>query len=74
MQGESLGAGIRKIRLNIRTKNAGKQGGGRIVICVLVQEEELVFISVYDKSEKESEDISEYKAERKAYLSEKKKK
>ena len=34
--GESLGDGLRKIRLNITSKRAGKSGGGRVISHELI--------------------------------------
>lgn len=55
--GVSLGEGIRKIRLNITSKNKGKRGGARVItheVLVEIDSEEatsVAFVSIYDKSE-----------------------
>jgi hypothetical protein len=61
--GESLGDGLRKIRLNITSKRAGKSGGGRVISHELIinigTEEEtksIAFIALYDKSDYETAD------------------
>lgn len=62
--GVSLGDGLRKIRLNISSKNKGKSGGARVItyeILVQIEQEEIksiYFVDIYDKSEYESVDIS----------------
>ena len=53
--GVSLGEGIRKIRLNITSKNKGKRGGARVItheVLVEIDSEEatsVAFVSIYDK-------------------------
>lgn len=54
--GESLGAGLRKVRMAIASKNKGKSGGARVItLHVLAIEAEalqkLVLLTMYDKSE-----------------------
>lgn len=62
--GVSLGDGLRKIRLNITSKKAGKSGGARVItyeIIVQIENKEtknVYFVDIYDKSEYESVDIS----------------
>ena len=53
-QGVELFDGIRKIRLNIKSKGKGKSGGARIIIRVQRINDVLVFLFVYDKSEMEN--------------------
>ena len=67
-QGESLGQNLRKVRLQIASKNKGKSGGARLIILVLQVNQELVFITVYDKSELSSLEISALKKLAQAYL------
>lgn len=50
-QGVELFDGIRKIRLNIKSKGKGKSGGARIIIRVQRINDVLAFLFVYDKSE-----------------------
>ena len=54
IQGTPLGSNCYKVRLAISSKGKGKSGGGRIITCVLVKKEEVILISIYDKSEKET--------------------
>lgn len=53
-QGVELFDGIRKIRLNIKSKGKGKSGGARIIIRVQRINDVLAFLFVYDKSEMEN--------------------
>lgn len=50
-QGEPLGKDCFKVRLAIRSKNKGKSGGARIIICVKIVAETVFLIAAYDKSE-----------------------
>lgn len=50
-QGVELFDGIRKIRLNIKSKGKGKSGGARIIIRIKRIDDVLAFLFVYDKSE-----------------------
>ncbi|VDG82479.1 Uncharacterised protein [Capnocytophaga ochracea] len=62
--GVSLGEGLRKIRLNISSKNKGKSGGARVItheILVEIDHQEtmsVAFISIYDKSEYDTVDLN----------------
>lgn len=62
--GVALGDGLRKIRLNITSKNKGKSGGARVItheIIVQIEKEEtksVLFAYIYDKSEYETIDTS----------------
>ena len=54
---------MRKIRLNISSKNKGKSGGARVItheILVEIDHQEtmsVAFISIYDKSEYDTVDL-----------------
>lgn len=64
LQGTDLGGGIRKIRVRIQSKRKGKSGGGRIIYhCLIVSnsEPEIVLLTIYDKSEKETVTDAELK-------------
>lgn len=55
--GESLGAGLYKIRLAAKSKGKGKSGGFRVITYLLSQTEEgtdVYLITIYDKSEESS--------------------
>lgn len=51
-QGFSLGNNCRKIRIAIKSKGKGKSGGARIITNIVVSEEVVYLLSIYDKSEK----------------------
>lgn len=57
MQGADLGGGVRKVRMQISTKNKGKSGGARVITYVCLQNGEDVsvgLLDIYDKSECET--------------------
>ena len=49
--GISLGGNLRKIRLSIKSKGKGKSGGARVITYVVIVEETVFLLAVYDKSE-----------------------
>ncbi|MDR2206021.1 MAG: type II toxin-antitoxin system RelE/ParE family toxin [Flavobacteriaceae bacterium] len=49
--GEPLGKDCYKIRLQIKSKAKGKSGGGRIITCVKIMDEQIFLLAIYDKSE-----------------------
>lgn len=53
-QGDSLGKGLYKVRLKIKSKHAGKSGGARVITCVKIVETMVILVAIYDKSEKET--------------------
>ncbi len=61
--GDKLGAGLRKVRINIRAKKQGKQGGGRIITHELLLHEKegdissIYLVAIYDKAEYDTVDI-----------------
>jgi hypothetical protein len=58
----SLGGGIFKYRLSVRSKNKGKSGGFRIItfeILVTENEKDITLLTIYDKSEQSSLSKSE---------------
>ncbi|MDR3286370.1 MAG: type II toxin-antitoxin system RelE/ParE family toxin [Prevotellaceae bacterium] len=57
--GIPLGNNIFKIRLSIASKRKGKSGGARIITYVLVSNETVYLLSIYDKSDQD--DISDKK-------------
>ncbi len=57
--GTPLGKGCYKIRLSIASKNKGKSGGARVITYVLVNDETVFLISIYDKSDQEDIDDDE---------------
>lgn len=53
-QGDSIGHDCYKIRIAIASKGKGKSGGGRVISHVLVKDEVVYLLSIYDKSEQGS--------------------
>ncbi len=68
IQGVSLGNQCYKIRLAIRSKGKGKSGGARVITFVQFTKEELLLMSIYDKSDKESISNEELKERLNKYL------
>ncbi|MDR3250071.1 MAG: type II toxin-antitoxin system RelE/ParE family toxin [Tannerella sp.] len=61
--GTDLGGGFRKIRIAIQSKGKGKSGGARIItyeLCLKAEDGVIVLVDIYDKSEKETLNDSEY--------------
>lgn len=55
--GVPLGKGLRKVRMNIRSKGKGKRGGARVItftVILSVEETEINLLYIYDKSERSS--------------------
>ena len=50
VQGDGLGNDCYKIRMAIESKNKGKSGGARVIICVKIVNESIYLLSIYDKS------------------------
>lgn len=50
--GTSLGNQCYKIRLAIKSKSKGKSGGARMITHIVIAEEIVYLLSIYDKSEK----------------------
>lgn len=53
-QGNEVFKNCYKVRFQIKSKNKGKSGGGRLVTFVLISEHKVYLLSVFDKSEMES--------------------
>lgn len=53
-QGTNLGNNCYKIRIAIGSKGKGKSGGARVITNILVTNEIVYLLSIYDKSDKES--------------------
>lgn len=52
--GESLGGGLRKIRMSTTSKGKGKRGGARVVTytaIVSVDETKITLLTIYDKAD-----------------------
>ena len=52
IQGVSLGNNCYKIRLAISAKSKGKSGGARIITNIIISEQTVYLLTIYDKSEK----------------------
>jgi len=61
IQGKSLGRNCYKIRMTIQSKAKGKSGGARVITNIVVSDEAVFLLSIYDKSEKENLSIKELK-------------
>lgn len=57
LQGTPLGNNCYKIRLSIQSKGKGKSGGARIITNIVIENETVYLLSIYDKSEQS--DISD---------------
>jgi mRNA-degrading endonuclease RelE of RelBE toxin-antitoxin system len=53
-QGVSLGNNCYKIRLAIASKNKGKSSGARLITNIVIADETVYLLSIYDKSDKEN--------------------
>jgi mRNA-degrading endonuclease RelE of RelBE toxin-antitoxin system len=59
--GIDLGAGFKKIRINIKSKGKGKRGGGRVIVyetIVAINDLLVVFVSIYNKGDFDTVDIN----------------
>jgi hypothetical protein len=54
IQGVALGRNCYKIRFAISSKGKGKSGGARIITNIVISDETVYLLSIYDKSEKEN--------------------
>ena len=61
-QGTSIGNNCYKIRLQIASKGKGKSGGARIITNIVVADEKVYLLSIYDKSEQAGISDKELKA------------
>ena len=53
-QGTSLGRNCYKIRLSIASKGKGKSGGARVITNIVIADQTVYLLSIYDKAEKEN--------------------
>jgi hypothetical protein len=51
IQGDALGDNCYKVRMSISSKNKGKSGGARVIICVKIIEDTIHLLYIFDKSE-----------------------
>ncbi len=66
--GTPLGGGLYKVRLKISSKRQGKSGGGRVITAVLVSEDMVYLVALYDKSELSSISTADLKNRLRKYL------
>jgi mRNA-degrading endonuclease RelE of RelBE toxin-antitoxin system len=59
--GSYLGNQCYKIRISIKSKSKGKSGGARIITHIVVTEQTVYLLSIYDKSEKADLSANELK-------------
>ncbi len=52
--GTSLGNNTFKIRIGIKSKGAGKIGGGRVITYLVTDANEVYLLTIYDKAELET--------------------
>jgi mRNA-degrading endonuclease RelE of RelBE toxin-antitoxin system len=53
-QGNGIGKNCYKIRISIASKGKGKSGGARIITHIVISEETVYLLSIYDKSDQET--------------------
>jgi mRNA-degrading endonuclease RelE of RelBE toxin-antitoxin system len=53
-QGTPIGHNCYKIRQAVKSKGKGKSGGARIITYVVTDNETIILLTIYDKSEKEN--------------------
>ena len=54
VMGTSLGNNTFKIRIGIKSKGAGKSGGGRVITYIVTDSKEVYLLTIYDKAELET--------------------
>jgi mRNA-degrading endonuclease RelE of RelBE toxin-antitoxin system len=52
--GTAIGKNCYKIRISISSKGKGKSGGARIITNIVIKDETVYLLSIYDKSDKEN--------------------
>ena len=52
--GINLGNNCYKVRLAIKSKGKGKSGGARVITHILIENETIYLLSIYDKSDQDS--------------------
>ena len=61
IMGTHLGNNVYKIRLAITSKGKGKSGGARVITYVVIIEQKIYLMNIYDKSDKDSISKNEIK-------------
>jgi len=54
IQGTAIGKNCYKIRLSISSKGKGKSGGARIITNIVIKDETVYLLAIYNKSDKEN--------------------
>jgi mRNA-degrading endonuclease RelE of RelBE toxin-antitoxin system len=54
IQGDVVFKNCYKVRFAIKSKSKGKSGGARLINYVRIENEKIYFLSVYDKSERDT--------------------
>ena len=54
LQGTPIGKSCYKIRIPIASKGKGKSGGARIITSIVVTDQTVYLLSIYDKADKEN--------------------
>ena len=57
--GVHLGNDCYKIRIAIASKGRGKSGGARVITYILIKNQKVFLLTIYDKSEKENISVKE---------------
>lgn len=52
--GTNLGNNCYKVRLAIKSKGKGKSSGARVITHILIENETIYLLSIYDKSDQDS--------------------
>lgn len=52
--GTAIGNHCYKIRMSVSSKGKGKSGGARVITYIMISDEIVYLISIFDKSEKEN--------------------
>lgn len=66
--GVLLGSNLYKVRMSISSKGKGKSGGARVITYVLVENEIVYLVAIYDKSEHSTIDVGVLMKKLKAIL------
>jgi len=53
-QGVAIGRSCFKIRIAVSSKGKGKSGGARVITNIVISDNTVYLLSIYDKSEKEN--------------------
>jgi len=53
-QGTPIGKGCYKVRIPIASKGKGKSGGARVIANIVITDQTVYLLTIYDKSEKEN--------------------